>query len=140
MLAAKHWGFASHDERAIENEMMMIRTSSGLKAFAATAILLFASGAASADEKRHATSLIGTPKYGADFKHFDYVNPNAPKGGSARLWAMGTYDSFNIIPYKGNKAAGVGLIYDTLMATSMDESSAEYSQIAEWVSYPQDFS
>ena len=118
----------------------MIRTSSGLKAIAATALLLLSSGGASADDKRHATSLIGTPKYGPDFKHFDYVNPNAPKGGSARLWAMGTFDSFNIIPYKGNKAGGIGLIYDTLMATSLDESSSEYAQIAEWVSYPADFS
>ena len=120
--------------------MIMIRTSSGLKAIAATALLVFACGGASADEKRHATSLIGTPKYGPDFKHFDYVNPNAPKGGSVRLWAMGTFDSFNIIPYKGNKAGAIGQIYDTLMASSMDESSAEYSQIAEWVSYPADFS
>jgi microcin C transport system substrate-binding protein len=120
--------------------MMMIRTSSGLKAIAATALLVFASGGAFADEKRHATSLIGTPKYAPDFKHFDYVNPSAPKGGAARLWAMGTFDSFNIIPYKGNKASAIGLIYDTLMASSMDESSTEYSQIAEWVSYPADFS
>ena len=120
--------------------MIMIRTSSGLKAIAATALLVFACGGAFADEKRHATSLIGTPKYGPDFKHFDYVNPNAPKGGSVRLWAMGTFDSFNIIPYKGNKAGAIGQIYDTLMASSMDESSAEYSQIAEWVSYPADFS
>ena len=120
--------------------MIMIRTSSGLKAIAATALLVFACGGAFADEKRHATSLIGTPKYGPDFKHFDYVNPNAPKGGSVRLWAMGTFDSFNIIPYKGNKAGAIGQIYDTLMASSFDESSAEYSQIAEWVSYPADFS
>jgi microcin C transport system substrate-binding protein len=120
--------------------MIMIRTSSGLKAIAATALLVFACGGAFADEKRHATSLIGTPKYGPDFKHFDYVNPNAPKGGSVRLWAMGTFDSFNIIPYKGNKAGAIGQIYDTLMASSMEESSAEYSQIAEWVSYPADFS
>ena len=120
--------------------MMMIRTPSGLKAIAAAFLLLLTTGAASADEKRHATSLLGTPKYGPDFKHFDYVNPDAPRGGSVKLWAMGTFDSFNIIPYKGNKAAGVGLVYDTLMAGSMDESSSEYGQIAEWVSYPEDFS
>src|SRR5262245_37233841 len=119
--------------------MMMIRTS-GLKAIAATALFLLAAGPASADEKRHGTSLLGELKYGPDFKQFGYVNPDAPKGGSARMWAMGTFDSFNLIPNKGNKAAGVGLIYDTLMAASMDESSSEYGQIAEWVSYPEDFS
>jgi microcin C transport system substrate-binding protein len=120
--------------------MTMIRMSSGGKAVAALGFLLIAGGLAQADEKRHASSLLGEPKYAADFKHFEYVNPNAPKGGSVRLWAMGTFDSFNIIPYKGNKAGAIGLIYDTLMATSLDEPSSEYSQIAEWVSYPADFS
>jgi microcin C transport system substrate-binding protein len=119
---------------------MMIRTFAGRNAVAALALLLMACGSASADEKRHATSLMDTPKHGPDFKHFDYVNPNAPKGGSVRLWAMGTFDSFNIIPYKGNKAGAIGLIYDTLMATSLDEPSTEYAQIAEWVTYPPDFS
>ncbi len=104
------------------------------------AILLALTVSAQADEKRHATSLIGTPKYGPDFKHFDYVTPDAPKSGSARLRAIGTFDSFNAIPYKGNKAAGLGLIYEQLMAPSFDEPSAEYSQIAEWVSYPADYS
>ncbi len=118
----------------------MIRTSSGLKALAAIAILLFASGAASADEKRHGHSLMGELKYGPDFKHFEYVNPNAPKGGLLRMWAMGTFDSFNIIPYKGNKAAAVGFLYDQLMASSSDEPASEYGQIAEWVSYPPDYS
>jgi len=120
--------------------MMMIRTNSGLKAVAATALLVLACGGAFADEKRHATSLIGTPKYGPDFKQFDYVNPAAPKGGSVRLWAMGTFDTFNIITFKGNQAAGIGLIYDQLMTGSMDESSTEYGQIAEWASWPEDYS
>lgn len=119
---------------------MMIRTSSGLKAIAATVILLLASGAASADEKHHAASLIGTPKYGPDFKQFEYVNPDAPRGGSVHLWAMGTFDTFNLISYKGNHAGAVGLVYDTLMAQSMDESSTAYGQTAEWVSWPEDYS
>jgi len=123
-----------------KDEMTMIRMPSGLQAIAAFALLLIASGTVAANEKRHATSLIGTPKYGADFKHFDYVNPDAPKGGTVRLWAMGTFDSFNVIPYKGNKAGGLTLLYDQLMAGNMEESSAEYGQIAEWVSYPDDFS
>ena len=96
--------------------------------------------AATAGEKRHAMSLIDEPKYGPDFKHFDYVNPNAPKGGSTRMSAIGTFDNLNIIPYKGNRASGLGLIYDQLMASSFDEPSAEYVQLAEWVSYPDDYS
>ncbi|MGF1619809.1 MAG: extracellular solute-binding protein [Rhodomicrobiaceae bacterium] len=101
--------------------------------------LLLATGA-QANDRRHALSLIGTPKYAADFKHFSYVNPDAPKGGAARLSTTGTFDTLNIIPYKGNRAAALGLIYDQLMATSLDEASTEYAQLAEWVTYPDDFS
>jgi microcin C transport system substrate-binding protein len=124
------------------HEMMMNRHLSGLKFVIFSAALLLAASSLHAQEKRHATSLIGAPKYGPDFKHFDYVNPNAPKGGSVRLTAIGTFDSFNVIPYKGAKAAGMasGFIYDRLMAGSADEPSSEYAQVAEWVSYPPDFS
>ena len=71
--------------------------------------------------KHHALSLVGTPKYGPDFTHFDWVNPNAPKGGRVRQWAMGTFDSLNQFPVKGSAAAGLTLIYDTLMTISPDE-------------------
>ena len=67
--------------------------------------------------KHHALSLIGTPKHGPDFTHFDWVNPNAPKGGRVRQWAMGTFDSLNPFPVKGSAAAGLSLIYDTLMTS-----------------------
>ncbi len=90
--------------------------------------------------KHHALSLIGKPKLGADFKHFDWVNPNAPKGGVARISARGTFDTFFQYNIKGNKAAGLGLIYDKLMFSSPDEASTEYGLIAETVSYPADFS
>lgn len=121
---------------------MMTKTSRmpGAKFLAILALALFAAHGAAADEKRHAVSLIGTPKLPADFKHFPYVNPEAPKGGLVRIGAQGTFDNFNIITYKGNHAAGLGLIYDQLMVGSLDESSAEYGQVAEWVSYPPDYS
>ncbi len=120
---------------------MITRLPTGLK-FLGFLVALFAFAAASAEagEKLNGVSLIGTPKYGADFKHFGYVNPNAPKGGSVRLSATGTFDTLNIIPYKGNKAAGLGLIYDQLMASSLDEPSTEYAHLSEWVSYPADYS
>ena len=91
---------------------------------------------------QHALSLFGSVKYPAGFKHFDYVNPNAPKGGSARQATSGTFDSFNIaIGYvRGNLAAGMTYIYDTLMASSLDEVSTEYGMIAEAVMHPEDFS
>src|ERR1051325_10579874 len=120
--------------------MMMNRHLSGLKFVTASVLILLAASGLHAEEKRHATTLIGEAKYPADFKHFEYVNPDAPKGGSARMVAIGTFDSFNVIPYKGTKAAGLGLIYDQLMTASLDEPSAEYGQIAEWCSFPPDFS
>lgn len=91
-------------------------------------------------KKRHAVSLIGTPKYGPDFKHFNYVNPDAPKGGTARIGAFGSFDNTNIFTFKGRAAAGLGLIYDTLMDDSLEEPSTAYGLLAEWISYPDDFS
>jgi len=91
-------------------------------------------------ERHHALSLIGTPNYGPDFTHFDYVNPDAPKGGTVRMSAIGSFDSLNPFILKGVSGAGVGLIYDRLMDTSLDEPSTAYGLLAEWVSYPQDYS
>ena len=69
---------------------------------------------------RHALSLFGDIKYPADFKRFDYVNPDAPKGGTARLISLGTFDNFNIAVagIKGNIAAASTQIYETLMFKS----------------------
>jgi microcin C transport system substrate-binding protein len=91
-------------------------------------------------EHHHAVSLIGKPKYPADFQHFDYVNPDAPKGGLARLADVGSFDSLNPILYKGEAAAGLGLIYESLMQESLEEPSTSYGLIAEWTSYPPDYS
>ncbi len=91
--------------------------------------------------KRHAVSLVGEPKLPADFKHFDWANPDAPKGGKVRYSvAPGTFDSLNNFTVKGQPAAGLGDLYDTLMFSSPDEPSAEYGLVAEWLSYPDDFS
>jgi microcin C transport system substrate-binding protein len=91
-------------------------------------------------QRHHAVSLIDTPKYPADFKHFDYVNPDAPKGGLVRMADIGSFDSLNPILYKGEAAAGLGLIYETLMQDSLEEPSTSYGLIAEWASYTPDFS
>ena len=93
-----------------------------------------------APQRHHAVSLIGAPKYPADFKHFDYVNPDAPKGGLVRMADIGSFDSLNPILYKGEAAAGLGLIYESLMQDSLEEASTSYGLIAEWASYPPDFS
>jgi microcin C transport system substrate-binding protein len=83
---------------------------------------------------------MGTPKYPADFKHFDYVNPNAPKGGLLRMSEEGSFDSFNFVIPRGTSAAGIGLIYNTLSTSSLDEVATEYGLLAEAVKYPADYS
>jgi microcin C transport system substrate-binding protein len=91
-------------------------------------------------KRHHALSLIGEPKYPPDFKHFGYVNPDAPKGGVVRMSDTGSFDSLNPVLYRGEAAAGLGLIYESLMQDSLEESSTSYGLIAEWASYPEDFS
>jgi microcin C transport system substrate-binding protein len=84
-----------------------------------------------ATETTHAIALHGSPKYPANFKAFDYVNPSAPKGGDVRLEAMGTFDSLNPFINKGVPAAGISNIYDTLAIKSDDEPFTQYGLLAE---------
>lgn len=95
-----------------------------------------------AEAWKHATALTGTPKYAEGFARFDYVNPDAPKGGRARMASQGGFDSFNPVPTKGEVADGMGLVFETLMASSLDEAniSAEYGLLAESLRHPADFS
>ena len=81
----------------------------------------------------HGMSLFGDLKYGPDFKHFDYVNPNAPKGGTMRYAAIGTFDTLNPFVIKGIPAAGIGSVFDTLTVRSEDEPSSEYGLVAETI-------
>ena len=76
-------------------------------------------------------SLFGELKYPPDFKHFDYVNPDAPKGGTMKLASIGTYDTLNPYVVKGIAAAGIDTIFDTLMVSAEDEPSSEYGLVAE---------
>ena len=91
-------------------------------------------------EWRHGLSLFGELKYPAGFERFDYVNPEAPKGGRARLFALGSFDSLNPFTFKGSAAGIVGQTFDTLMDASLDEAGSEYGLIAEAVKKPDDFS
>jgi microcin C transport system substrate-binding protein len=119
-----------------------------LHLFAAAALLLAGSAGAGAEGvwRGHGISMYGDLRYGADFKHFDYVNPKAPRGGELRLTPPegGTFDSFNPFIIKGNPAAGVssGLdqsyIYDSLMTHSADEPFSMYGLLAETVEVPDD--
>jgi microcin C transport system substrate-binding protein len=89
---------------------------------------------------RHGHSLFGDLKYPADFKRFDYVNPDAPKGGRLRLAVVGSFDSLNPYIIKGEAAAGLTFITEGLTQRSMDEVGGEYGLIAESLYYPDDVS
>ncbi|NET71331.1 MAG: ABC transporter substrate-binding protein [Sphaerospermopsis sp. SIO1G2] len=86
----------------------------------------------------HALTLFGSPKYAKAFTHFDYVNPDAPKGGSVKLAYPFTFDSLNPFILKGLAAPGLELVFDTLMVASLDEPQSYYPLIAESVSLAED--
>jgi len=93
------------------------------------------------DEQRHGLSLFGSLKYAADFERFDYVNPDAPKGGILRYASIGSFDSLNPFIVKGRPATGTStVLYDTLLADAHDEASTMYGLLAESVSHPDDYS
>ncbi|MFT5447199.1 MAG: microcin C transport system substrate-binding protein [Gammaproteobacteria bacterium] len=93
-------------------------------------VLFFAALAARAGEPTHGHAMHGAPKYAADFTHFDYVNPQAPKGGSIRQAATGTFDSLNPFILKGVSAAGIGQVFQTLTSDSSDEAFSQYGDVA----------
>jgi microcin C transport system substrate-binding protein len=76
-------------------------------------------------------SLFGDLRYGPEFEHFDYTNPDAPKGGTMRMSAIGTFDTLNPFVVKGVPAAGIGAIFDTLTVRSEDEPESSYGLVAE---------
>ena len=124
----------------------MTRLLSGLLSRTALVVLAVAglNLPASADEWRSSGSLVGESKYGENFKQYDYVNPNAPKGGTLNSVVSGTFDSFNPFIVRGSAAAGLnyqgGLLYDTLMTKALDEGSVNHALIADAYKYPADFS
>ncbi len=93
---------------------------------------------AHADERTfsHALTLYDDIKYKPDFKHFDYVNPNAPKGGKVRLYALGTFDSLNPYTFKGSSFPVNG--NETLITRALDEPTTDYGLIASSVWFPED--
>lgn len=89
----------------------------------------------------HGLSIFGDLKYGPDFKHFDYVNPSAPAGGEMSLQIssaagnqnFSTFDTLNIFSRRGNGAAGMGMIFDSLMTGASDEADSLYGLVAKSV-------
>ncbi len=92
----------------------------------------------------HALAFRGLPKHDADFTHLDYVNPDAPKGGTLRLMGLRTFDSFNPFIVKGDYAAGLsylgsaGFLFEGLMANGADEPNTSYCLLCETVEVAED--
>ena len=102
-----------------------------IKTAALAALFLIAAVGAAEAVVTYGMSLYGDFKYPPNFTHFDYANPDAPKGGTMRLSSLGTYDTLNPFVVKGVPAAGIGEIFDTLMTRSEDEAATDYPLIAE---------
>jgi len=86
----------------------------------------------------HAYAVFGDIKYPADFDHFDFVNPDAPKGGTYRFAFIGSFDSLNLMNLLGTAPLGLVSVYDTLMHRSGDEAGVRYPLVAESITYPKD--
>jgi microcin C transport system substrate-binding protein len=117
----------------------MTRSRFGILVGVALGLLIATPALAQDKVWHHAVSLIGEPKYPEGFKQFDYVNPDAPKGGVVRLSETGSFDTFNPLLPQGEVAMGLGLVYQSLMDKSLDEPSTSYGTLAEAVSWPDDF-
>ena len=101
-------------------------------------LLLTAPALAESLPARHGISVFGDLKYKPDFTHFEYANPNAPKGGVIRLRAIDTFETVNPFILKGRKEGWNGLVFDTLMARAGDEPDALYGLVAKTVELPPD--
>lgn len=86
----------------------------------------------------HAIAMHGEPKYSADFKHFDYTSAKALKGGVLKQGVQGSFDSLNPFIAKGTAGDDIGLIYDSLTASSADEAMTQYGLLAETIEAPED--
>ena len=86
----------------------------------------------------HAIAMHGAPAYPADFTHFEYTNPSAPKGGAIVMESSGGFDNFNPFILRGTAAEGLGLVFETLLVASDDEPFTKYGLIAESIEVPED--
>lgn len=117
------------------------RNAAGLAAVSALGPNLARAQAAEPEiYKAHGMAMHGPPKYRADFTHFAFVNPAAPKGGSMYQGAAGaTFDSLNPFVLKGTTASGItSFVFDTLMKSAADEPFTMYGLIAKTIETPRD--
>ncbi len=109
-----------------------------IKIYFFTSFLFLSISAKAEINNSHAIAMHGEPKYQKNFKHLEYVNPNAYKGGKVTFSSIGSYDSFNPFILKGTSADGIGNLFETLTTSSSDEAFTEYGLIAETIEWPED--
>ncbi|GAK70520.1 putative peptide ABC transporter substrate-binding protein [Agrobacterium rubi TR3 = NBRC 13261] len=122
--------------------MALAKLKSGVLALAALSCVIapIAARAQDSENWRSGISTVGELKHPNGFKHFDYVNPNAPKGGTLRMSTTGTFDTLNPVLVKGEVGTGIAVVFDTLFQSSEEELSSSYGLLAEGVSFPDDIS
>jgi len=86
----------------------------------------------------HGIATFGDLKYGPEFQHLDYVNPDAPKGGEMSVWAFGSFDSMNPYTVKGRAAGLASIFFESLMTGTADEIGTAYCLLCETIEYPED--
>ena len=120
--------------------MQLARLTTGLAIALAATVLGLSATMAQEPAWRHGMTVIGDLQLPEDFKQLPYVDVNAPKAGELRLAEEGTFDNLNPVIDRGAPAAGITMIFDTLMKRSEDEVFGTYGLLAEAVSYPDDIS
>ena len=114
------------------------RHAAGALAAAALLAALALGTAQAAAEPAHGIAMHGAPKYAPDFQRLDYVNPDAPKGGTLRRAVTGTFDNLNPFIIKGVVAQGRHHVFESLLKRTWDEPFSLYGLIAETVDVPDD--
>lgn len=85
----------------------------------------------------HAFSNFGSLKYGPDFPHLNYVNPDAPKGGEISTWAQGNFDSFNNYTRKGVPGSGMALLFENVLVSTADDAYGTYCYLCTTMEFPE---
>jgi peptide/nickel transport system substrate-binding protein len=110
-----------------------------MKVIAAATVVGLALITSAAGEPQHGIAMHGAPNYGPGFTAFDYVNPDAPKGGRLSRAVQGSFDSLNPLIVKGETAPGIrSYLYESLMARAQDEPFSLYGLLAETIETPPD--
>lgn len=116
-----------------KEKRMKLTTAILMSALTCYASPLHAEAPPTTSQPTHGIAIFGDLKYPSNFTHFDYVNPDAPKGGEVKVAWSGSFDNFNPFIIKGNAAMGAGSLHCTLLSSSDDEPASAYGYLAEKV-------